>query len=467
MKTHRPFETAFAVLWRVAILALPWQTRWFADASLAGWPWEQGRWSFYASWLVIMAAVAVGLAILRFDRVHATDGTSISPAKRKFPIGKFRLAGLAAVSLLILATVVACGSDRLAWTAALQWWLQVSVLASFAWILVRVRIPKRTFATWFVVSLIPHVALGIWQYGIQKVIGHPWLGMATQVASDAGVSVVEHGDFRVLRMYGGFPHPNVLGGWAAVGLLLSFWLAATSATKARCLGWSLASAGLAVALLLTFARGAWIAAAVGSAVLLGLLVRAHLAKRPVADGEAPSFQYLGVAASFALLVAAAVVATQFDHLAVRFGRTERLEVKSLEARVSSLRAGTGIFSRHPTFGTGPNAELLDLAGSVDGDVSEAPLEPPHSAYLLAFVNVGIIGSMALVFLAGRFVLSVFRRKERAVPLAMLSTLAVLALFDHYPWSLSAGQSLVASVIAIAFMDRRSDTAPIGGRGMPQ
>jgi hypothetical protein len=38
--------------WRLAILALPWQTRWFAEGpALGGLPWEQGRWAFYLSYI--------------------------------------------------------------------------------------------------------------------------------------------------------------------------------------------------------------------------------------------------------------------------------------------------------------------------------------------------------------------------------------------------------------------------------
>lgn len=54
----------FAIAWRVTILALPWQTRWFLDAQLAGWPWEQGRVSFYLSWIPLLLTIGLGIALL-------------------------------------------------------------------------------------------------------------------------------------------------------------------------------------------------------------------------------------------------------------------------------------------------------------------------------------------------------------------------------------------------------------------
>ncbi|MFH1078460.1 MAG: O-antigen ligase family protein [Patescibacteria group bacterium] len=420
----------FAVAWRLALLALPWQTRWFADASLAGWPWEQGRWSFYVSWFLVAATVVLGLLIRRPGRVD---------------FRKHRVT-IAAVSLLVLSTVLACGTDVAAWKPALQWWVQVSLLAAFVWTLDRTDIPRRTLAVWVVVAILPHVALGAWQYAIQKVIGHPWLGIATQLPENPGVSVIEHGEYRVLRMYGGFPHPNIFGGWTAVGFILSTWLAATASTKMRSLAWSCAAAGLAVALLLSYARGAWLAAVVGMVVLVGLMVWTHLTKRAVAVEEAPSFQYLGIALAAASLVALAVAGTQYDHLATRFDPSARLEAKSIDTRVSSVEVSFDLIRRHPLVGTGPNAELLDMSRRLGQETATEPLEPPHSAPLLAFADVGILGAIGLVFLLYLFGRAALRNGNPG--LAIVVALLIVSTLDHYPWSLWSGQSLVTLVILL-------------------
>ncbi|MBP7006141.1 hypothetical protein KBB27_03400, partial [Patescibacteria group bacterium] len=48
------------VMSRLVILLLPWQTRYFIPGmTLGGYPWEQGRWSLYASMLGIMLVVAL------------------------------------------------------------------------------------------------------------------------------------------------------------------------------------------------------------------------------------------------------------------------------------------------------------------------------------------------------------------------------------------------------------------------
>ena len=49
---------AFPWTWRLAVLALPWQTRWFQEGPrIAGYPWEEGRISIYASQLLMLLVV--------------------------------------------------------------------------------------------------------------------------------------------------------------------------------------------------------------------------------------------------------------------------------------------------------------------------------------------------------------------------------------------------------------------------
>lgn len=416
MPYPRTLRVAWDVAWRLAILSLPWQMRWFGDASLAGWPWEQGRASVYVSWFVMLAAI-----VLSFMRQR--------PSLSKKEI-RILVVGLFAFAVLCVAGT---GFDPTALRAAGQWAAQVLLLVCFGFSLWHSGVTRRQIATWIVISLAPHVALGYWQYAIQKVVGHPWLGMATQLPEQPGVSVVEHGAYRLLRMYGGFPHPNIFGGWSAVGLLLSVWLAATSDSRWRALAWSFASAAISVALLLSYARGAWIAAAVGIVAMLW-----HFRKT----------QFVFVALAASLLAAGVVGYSQRDHILSRFDRTQRLEAKSLDDRASSLTFGLELVIRHPVFGTGPNAELLDAAHRLSVPMAPAPLEPPHNAALLALANLGIAGFAGLLFLAWLFVRFLRGQPDRAFPLAALLTLAILGLFDHYPWSAWAGQTLVMSTILL-------------------
>jgi hypothetical protein len=428
----------FQLLWRLAILSLPWQTRWFADASLAGWPWEQGRLSFYISWLLIIATIIFAFCIRK------KNTASLSRL--------FSFKNIVLVSALVIISLIGTGLDVRALRAAGQWWLQVAVLTAFAISLYQAGVERRKLAAWFVISLLPHVALGYWQYAVQKVYGFAWLGIALQDPTYAGVAVVEHGLFRVLRIYGGFPHPNIFGGWAAVGLIVSLFLAATAETKPRVIGWSFMSAALSVTLLLTYARSAWLAAFLGVGVLAAVAVIQAVRHRP----SPISGQYLGLALTAALMLTTAVAYTQYDHVFARFDTSLRLERQSVDARAQSLAGGWETFKLHLLVGTGPNASLLDLAGRLKKPTSPAPLEPAHSVPLLALAEVGILGAVCLILLIWPL-FRLFRRFDKTgLSLALAAALVPLALFDHYLWSLWAGQTLAVLVLLIIWSRPRLD-----------
>jgi len=206
----------------LSIFLLPWQTRWFQGAKLGGWNWEQGSASVYASWLLIMSVVILGFWQKR---------------KKISPILTLKISG--AMFVFVAISILASNFEDRALIAIIQWWLQVSLLFFFALTIYQAGISVKKLAFWFILSLIPQILLGFWQYYEQLVVGSKWLGIAAQLPENQGVSVIEHGLFRVLRIYGGFPHPNIFGGWVAIGFIVSLWLAATAVSKWRALSFSL------------------------------------------------------------------------------------------------------------------------------------------------------------------------------------------------------------------------------------
>ncbi|MEK7655206.1 MAG: O-antigen ligase family protein [Patescibacteria group bacterium] len=465
--TNALTRTLFSIFWRLAILSLPWQTRWFADASLAGWPWEQGRLSFYVSWIIIVAATIFGFRSIPFD--PSPKPVSQNPSQPA-PTKMVRTVHFRWFLFLVFfaGSVFFSGGARDVFRAIGQWWSQVFLLGLFVVALRRAAVSQRKIAAWFVISLLPHIALGVWQYATQKVFGSSLLGIAAQDPINLGVSVVEHGVYRLLRIYGGFPHPNIFGGWLAVGLILAIWLASTSETKYRALSWSIVSAFCSMALILTYARGAWIAAIVGIVLLISLLTKEGLGEVRGRNGQ---FLFVALLCSF---VASVIVAIpNADHIRSRLVASDRLEQKSLVTRAGSLREGWEMFLRQPFFGTGPNAELFLLSTRLPKGTTVEPLEPPHNVFLLTLVNFGIVGMILLFMILLPYLLKQLAgRSQGSAPTdcshgehigpplrgeggtspplqttryALLACLVILAIFDHYLLSTWSGQALVAVV----------------------
>ncbi len=156
----------FSIAWRLAVLVLPWQTRWFSDASLAGWPWEQGRLSFYASWFIIITATILGF------KTSSQNSSQLAPTKVVRPNHFCWFIFL----MLFAGSLFFSGGASGAFRAIGQWWAQIFLLGLFVVALRRAAVSHRKITTWFVISLLPHIALGVWQYATQKVVGSSWLG---------------------------------------------------------------------------------------------------------------------------------------------------------------------------------------------------------------------------------------------------------------------------------------------------
>lgn len=411
IRNHSIKQRVFEVTWRLAILSLPWQARWFSDASLAGWPWEQGRWSVYGS--MILIGIAVVCAPKRFEIWENAESRT-----------KVRRLALA---VLVLGSILSLFGDSRALRPVMQWWLQVTILGLFVRALWRARVSAVSLARWFVLSLLPCVLLGFWQSATQMVVASKWFGIAQHLPQTLGTSVVEVAGARLLRIYGPFPHPNIFGAWLALGLILCVWLVVRSRRSIEAMGWIATAASLSVALVLTFARSAWLGA--GCALAVGFF----LIWSKTSERMSRHF-LLGI---FAIMACAALTTVSIERRFV-FARLDpglRLEAKSINVRAQSLADGWRVFWAHPMFGVGPNAELLSLAGSGQ---AKAPLEPPHAVFLLILADVGLLGALAFFVLLGSWG-SIMQTKM----IPFLLAVALPGLFDHFLWSNWSGQGIVA------------------------
>ncbi len=400
-------------------MSLPWQTRIFWEAELAGWPWEQGRISIYASWLLVAGAVLLGL----------TQQQKTLPVVFKRNIFWF-LSALAGVTLVAMPYPT---------TAAIQWWLQVMLLLTFGIVLFKARVGLDKVFFWFALGLVPQALMGVWQFFVQMVFQSKWLGMAGQDPASLGVSVVQTQMGRYLRSYGGSPHPNILGAWMSFGLVVVFWLASIKRTAVdRCPRWCwwLMGGLFTTALFYSFSRSAGLALVAGGLVFViysGL--KTGLWKN--------KYFLLPVI----LLILLSVL--HHDLVFTRLGSSnQRLEAKSVVTRVQTIRDGVLVFQNKLWFGTGPNSELPVLARIKKIDQSAAPLETPHLVWLLILVNCGIVGGLFIfgfsLFILRRFLdqWKYIQVQDRAMIMSLGACLGVLGSLDHYLWTTWSGQIMV-------------------------
>lgn len=412
----------FEGTWRLAVLLLPWQIRWFQEGPLlGGYPWEGGRSSVYLSWLPLLATIILGV----LDNPH----TLIQRARAWTRVSYARSALLSGTILISISA----SSYRI---ASIQWWVEVLFLSAFASILAR-RVKSMYLVRWMVYALVPHAVLGIHQYLTQMVGGSKWLGIASQDPLIPGVSVVQAEGRRVLRAYGGLPHPNILGGWLVlgVGCLLLTERAFRPWVEKILIGL------FSVTLVLTFSRSAWAAVIV---LWLGMGFSLFHPRR--AEERRRVYKLLGLVVlgmALTMVWCAPLVRT-------RAYSGARLEVRSLDERARGWFAGVEIWKRHPWLGVGPRAVNFALHQEGLAGPHEIPI-PPHNVFLLALAEMGSAG---VLIGAGAILLCIKRQAQRVNPsfLALNLTEPPFLLFfayvpilflDHYPWSTWSGLTLMA------------------------
>lgn len=310
-----------------------------------------------------------------------------------------------------------------------------------------------------IISAVLQSLFGLWQVLRIYVPASTILGMSEQTALRLGASVIETANGRWLRAYGTFPHPNILGGFLAITLLFiidryfvayenfqQWWNKYGVAAKNLWRETTVRQTGSEIALMLaafvvvfaglvaTFSRSAIVALLVGSLVYWAMKYHANRIRAVV----------LGVklaAVAFAVLLVWQMFLPELWQ--VRVASNARLEKQSVSERVQGYYDAWSVFQNYPLLGTGLQNYTLAFAKLNPGE-SSYTYQPVHNAFLLLFIEIGIVGALVFLFVFRKHLQSFFYRLyNQATPLtiAIFALFIVIGLLDHYLWSLHGGLML--------------------------
>lgn len=305
------------------------------------------------------------------------------------------------------------------------------------WIITQGRISRSNIVQAFLAGAFVQALLGILQFAFQRTWRGKWLGLALHNPAESGVSVVEALG-RWLRSYAGFDHPNILGGFLVIAILL-FIIAIfnSSSNKNKILKLISAIAFLNIlvcALFFTFSRSAWLSLGVG---FLFFTVIAILKK----DKERLKKLVIG----FLLLVSMIVplVASCSDLVFTRLRGETRLEKKSLGERKESLAEVANVLKKNWLWGVGLGNYEKYSAEHQPVKTPSYVFQPVHNLYLLILAETGIFGLLIFLAIVSSFIFRSFsgwRNSETSDfdYVALLLVVLALGLFDHWLWSLHFG-----------------------------
>ncbi|HUG34393.1 MAG TPA: O-antigen ligase family protein [Anaerolineales bacterium] len=280
------------------------------------------------------------------------------------------------------------------------------------------------------------VAIG--QSVAQRSIGLQEFGEYLLDPAWSGVSIVSDGATRFLRAYGLSDHPNILGGCLAFGLMVLLVLYLVQAGTGKVLIGGL-FALMALALLLTFSRAAWLAFAAASSLVV--ILEAKAGRKANLKSMIP----LGAAISL-LLIPFIIVNWNYFGARLNAGQSFealRAEAQSMDERAFLNETGNRLFVKYPLTGVGLSASPVAMKNGYP----EFPTfyQPPHFALLTAALETGLFGALFYFLLLTLPWLALLRqRQDWTNPIvigssALLLAVTVVGFFDYYTWFSTPGR----------------------------
>lgn len=445
------------------VFLIPWQTRKIVEQGyIAGGTWEYGTYSIYAvdilAWFIFFIAAIYG--------VGQSSKTKMKKYVKAHADSKLPMVAILLCSIFVIRHFITSGVESVAFTAG---WSYLAIMMLMIWIVYSHTVSVKKISIALLGAAIIQAVFAFVQIIYQKQAPSTVLGLSSIDPGELGTAVIEYMAYvpqfgkelghRVLRAYGSFPHPNILGGFMMTASTLGMGLYVSSRQGwlqlYALLGFMCAYSGL----LISYSRSGWLAFGI---VLLMVIIVLILRKEL-------RFYSISLVKLFGIMVLiTGVLYNATPHLfQTRLGGGTRLEQKSIEERTNSYSEAASIIKMAPFFGVGMynyTTQLPSVFGYrvVDGlgrqiiERSSYDYQPVHMVYLLILAELGLYGCIIIMYGLGwiwysRLKSLIFAHDLPAYYLfawAAFNGLLVIGLFDHYLWSLHAGLVIFTVIIIL-------------------
>jgi O-antigen ligase len=403
------------------IFLIPWQTRYiYKHLTLGGEVFEYGKLSFYLSELFLILFI---ICFVFYRREQKISKEKVSKATW-------------IIFIFLLVTIISFFGllNKLLYFYGLIKLMEVIVLY---FLVTKTKFSYFKLGMSFVFSMLIHSFLGIYQFFSQGTFANKYLGIAEQVSSQGGVSVLEGGFGRLLRAYGGFSHPNIFGGFLVIAILTLISIYLQKKKKSILFYFTLII--LFSALILTFSRSAFLALFLSLFILLIYSVFKKVETKKVVS---------------TLLILVLVSSVSFvifnDFLKTRIQGQERLELKSSAERVVLKGQALELLNKNWFLGTGINNYIFAVHEEADDILNIWEYQPVHNVYLLILVELGILGLFFYAYLLTYSLYKAFSSNDitKSILGLVVLTIIIINFFDHYFWTYWSGLAITFLIIGL-------------------
>ncbi len=286
------------------------------------------------------------------------------------------------------------------------------------------------------VGIIFETALAVLQYfnigsleGLFYFLGERKFNSATPGIANASIA----GEL-ILRPYGTFSHPNLLGGYIAICLSLL----PTLARKINTSFILVITVGI-IGVFISFSRTAIVA-------LIIFLISFFLISVYEKYKKGKLNQVLVKQNMFIIMVLVLTASLfSFNQFSERFNI--EFQNESVIYRTKLLNQSLEMIQQNPFLGVGINNFFNNLDKTFN---SPSLLQPVHNIFLLTFSELGIIGFLCLIFILFKSF------KKNAFNLIVILTIIILGSFDHYLLTIQQGQLMLTIAISLLLSVKLSD-----------
>jgi len=297
---------------------------------------------------------------------------------------------------------------------------------------------KRTLGIIITIGVTQSV-VGIWQFIAQKSIGLIWLKESVFSPDISEVAKIVFNGEKYIRAYGLFPHPNILGGFLVLSIVLTiiyfrmFHVEQSTEQKQNKWIYCIILGIQLLAIFLTFSKSAW----VGLLIALAYLWYRNVSRGTFNDFIAEKIKYLLLVAGIFILLIIVAKPNWYSVIG-----------KSIDDRVFYLNVSRGTFLEKPILGVGLGQFVLSLEKVKD--IEDWQFQPVHNVFLLILNELGVIGFVLFAW----FVWEIIRIVPRGtIPdgnyfKAIFLGFLFVMLIDHYFWDIQQGQIMLWLILGL-------------------
>lgn len=387
------------------------------------WSTVMGRRVDYLSPTIHLTDIIIGLVLIFWfiDRVRKNTRRALKQKNIIFDFSFF--------ILIFIFVIVNC------WFAASPWvsvykWIKIIEYIGLAWYVSASAYRLSDIGTPLAIGVIYSSVLAIMQFIFQHSVGLWILGERTFDSSTPGIALWDGFGKLLLRAYATFPHPNVLGGYLVIVLLLivqKVWSEVRFMSFLSKFFFGITFFLGSITLYLTFSRSAWLAAGLGALYYIFRGVKKH--------------RVVWIALYISMLVGSCYI------LAPKISDT------SVTHRAELNRMAIDLWKQSPYIGVGLGNFIVRLPETKVTRHGNY-LQPVHNIYLLLLSEIGIVGVCFIVFVW----LRCYKHLSKPRPPASFSILhftlliiLILGFVDHYLLTLQQGQVLFTLVLGMSIV----------------